>query len=123
MAHLFEALNITSTISITSESTSGEKSSAMKAKLEDIKKKQIATFIRDEPALKATHKLCKGHHKTFVFICSTIAPKLLKDISSMSNSCPLALWTAINNQYGNNNVTLQATQHNLRQPNFSGGMS
>lgn len=107
-AHLFKALNITSTISIALESTSGEKSLAMKVKPEDVKKKQITTFILNKPALKSAHKLCKGRHKTFIFICSTITPKLLEDISGMSNSCPLALWTAINNCYSNNDVALQA---------------
>jgi hypothetical protein len=96
-AHLFKALDITSTISIMLESTSGEKLLAAKAKSEDVKKKQIAAFVGDELALKATCELCKGHHKTFVFICSTIAPELLEDISGMSDSCPLALWTVINN--------------------------
>jgi hypothetical protein len=69
----------------------------VKAKSEDVKKKQIATFVGDEPALKAARELCKGRHKTFVFICSTIAPELLEDISGMSDGCPLALWTVINN--------------------------
>jgi hypothetical protein len=118
MAHLFKALDITSTISIASESTSGKKLSATKVKLEDVKKKQIAAFVGDELALKATCELCKGHCKTFVFICSTIAPKLLEDISGMSNSCPLALWTVINNQYGNNDITLQAAWCDLGWPNF-----
>jgi hypothetical protein len=79
-----------------------------KAKLEDMKQKQIALLVGDSALLKSAHEICKGWCKMFVFICSTIAPELLKDISGMSNGCPLALWAAINNCYGNNDVALQA---------------
>jgi hypothetical protein len=107
-AHLFQVLNITTAISITSESTSSEKSLAAKVKSEDVKKNQITTFVLNKPTLKSMCELCKGCHKTFVFICSTIAPELLEDISGMSDGCPLALWTVINNCYGNNDIALQA---------------
>jgi hypothetical protein len=36
---------------------------------------------------KKPMEIGKGHRKTFVFICSTITPELLEDISSMSNGC------------------------------------
>ncbi|ELR21686.1 uncharacterized protein ACA1_231430, partial [Acanthamoeba castellanii str. Neff] len=115
---LFKLLSIKSTISIASELTSGEKSSAAKAKLEDTKQKQIALLVSNSTSLKSACEICKGQCKTFMFICSTIRPELLKDILGMSDGCPLALWAAINNCYGNNDVALQAAQCNLRRPDI-----
>lgn len=117
-ASLFKLLSIKSTISIASELTSGEKSSAAKAKLEDTKQKQIALLVSNSTSLKSACEICKGQCKTFMFICSTIRPELLKDILGMSDGCPLALWAAINNCYGNNDVALQAAQCNLRRPDI-----
>jgi hypothetical protein len=114
---LFKSLSIKLVISISSESTSSEKSSAAKVKPEETKQKQITLLISNSTSLKLAHKICKGWHKAFVFICSTIAPELLEDISGMSDGCPLALWTAINNCYGNNDVALQAARRDLGRPN------
>lgn len=96
-ATLFESLDITAAISIASESTSGEKLSPVKVKLADVKKKQIAALLDDMSVLKVACELCKGWCKTFVFICSTIMPDLLEDISGMSDGCLVTLWMAINN--------------------------
>jgi hypothetical protein len=43
-------------------------------------------------------QICKGRCKTFVFLCSMVAPELLEDIMGMSNSSP-SHWTALNNQH------------------------
>jgi hypothetical protein len=117
-AHLFKSLTITSTISISSGSISGEKSSAAKVKLDNTRKMQIAALIGNTASLKSAQELCKGRCKTFVLICSTIAPELLKDISSMSDGCPLALWKVINNCYGNNDIALQTAWRDLGKPNI-----
>lgn len=107
-ASLFKSLNITTEITITSKSTSGEKSSTVKAKSKDIKDKQVTALLGDRTLLKAAWELCKGWCKTFVFICSTIAPELLEAISGMSDGCLITLWKAINNQNSNNDIALQA---------------
>ncbi len=113
-ATLFESLDIISNpISISSGSTSGEKSAAALIKTEDLKKKQIAALVLANDTLKAARDICKGRRKTFVFICSTVAPKLLEDIMGMSDGCPFTLWTAINNRYGINDVALQTARCDL----------
>lgn len=95
-ASLFKSLDIA--MDIMSKSTSGKKSSATKAKLKDIKDKQVTALLGDRTLLKAAQELCKGQCKTFMFICSTIVPELLEDISGMSNGCLITLWKAINNR-------------------------
>jgi hypothetical protein len=117
-AHLFESLAIMSTILILSGSISGEKSLAAKVKSDDTRKMQITALIGDTASLKSAQELCKGRHKTFILICSTIAPELLKDISGMSDGCPLALWKVINNHYSNNDVALQTAQRDLGKPDI-----